>query len=129
MFNKMIVYEALKKSLSSDSDLKSEPKFGTSGQDGLISLLIHDVFGGDILKTHMDKYWHFYNRIEGERVDFTGKNAQKAKEISMFEDIPSTPDETYDYIDQADYTTFFTQFVRAFEDTIGLEKLRPGISS
>src|SRR5664279_829570 len=129
MFNKMIVYEALKKSLSSDSERKSGSKIGTSGQDGLISLLIHDVFGGDILKTHTKKYWHFYNRIEGERVDFTGAKANKIDDFSKFEDIPSTPDETYSYIDQADYTTFFTKFVSAFEDTLGLEKIQPGLSS
>ena len=129
MFNKMIVYEALKKSLSSDSDRNFKTMSTTSGQDGLISLLIHDVFGGDILKTHTNKYWHFYNRIEGERVDFTEEKSQDENLISKFEDIPSTPDETYDYVDQADYTTFFTKFVRAFEDTIGLEKLQPGISS
>jgi hypothetical protein len=129
MFNKMIVYEALKKSLSSDSDRNFKTMSTTSGQDGLISLLIHDVFGGEILKTHSKKYWHFYNRIEGERIDFTGEKSHKADLFSKFEDIPSTPDETYDYVDQADYTTFFTKFVRAFEDTIGLEKLQPGISS
>ena len=129
MFNKMIVYKALKKSLSSDSDPKIRPISSVSGQDGLISLLIHDVFGGEILKTHSKKYWHFYNRIEGERVDFTGADASKYDELSKFEDIPSTPDETYSYIDQADYTTFFTKFVSAFEDTIGLEKLQSGISS
>ena len=125
----MIVNEALKKSLLSDSDRKFKTISITSGQDGLISLLIHDVFGGDILKTHSNKYWHFYNRIEGERVDFTEEKSRDENMISKFEDIPSTPDETYDYVDQADYTTFFTKFVRAFEDTIGLEKFQPGISS
>lgn len=129
MVNKMIVYEALKKSLSSDTHRKLGSKIGTNGQDGLISLLIHDVFGGDILKTHSNKYWHFYNRIEGERVDFTEEKSKKENMISKFEDIPSSPDETNDYVDQADYTTFFTKFVRAFEDTIGLEKLHPGISA
>lgn len=46
-----------------------------------------------------------------------------------FEDIPSTPDETSGYIDLTDYTTFFTKFVTAFEDTIGLGKLQRGMSS
>jgi len=128
MFNKMIVYKALKKSLSSDSDPRVRTVSSASGQDGLISLLIHDVFGGEILKTHAKKYWHFYNRIEGERVDFTGTKANKIDELSKFEDIPSTPDETYSFIDQADYTTFFTKFVMAFEDAIGLEKYQSGYS-
>lgn len=129
MLNKMIVYEALKKSLTSDSDRKLGPKIGTGGQDGLISLLIHDVFGGEILKTHLKKYWHFYNRIEGERVDFTLVKSNEDELLREFEDIPSTPDETLDYIDQTDYTTFFSKFVTAFEDTIGLEKLQPGLIS
>jgi hypothetical protein len=125
----MVVYKALKKSLTTDSERKPEPKFGTSGQDGLISLLIHDVFGGEILKTHTKKYWHFYNRIEGERIDFTRVKSQNADMLHEFEDIPSTPDEISAYFDQADYTTFFTKFIRAFEDTIGLEKLHPRLST
>ncbi len=35
--------------------------------DSEISTLIHDVFGGEILKTHKNKRWHFYNRINGEK--------------------------------------------------------------
>ena len=129
MFNKMIVHEALKQSLANDSYSNLEPKHKSESEDSLISLLIHDVFGGEILKTHTNKYWHFYNRIEGERVDFTEEKSQDENMISKFEDIPSSPDETNDYVDQADYSTFFNKFVRAFEDTIGLEKLQSGISS
>ena len=98
-----------------------------TGQDTLISLLIHDIFGGEILKTHTDKVWHFYNRINGERIDFTGSKTHKSVETKGFEDIPSTPDETYDYVDQADYSTFFMRFVRIFEETIGLEKYRTAL--
>jgi hypothetical protein len=111
MLNKNVIYEALKRSLNSDPE-----------QDSIISLLIHDVFGGEILKTHKQKKWHFYNRIDGERVDFTLKKKSTGK--SVFEDIPSTPDETY--IDQVDYSTFFTRFIRAFEETVGLENYRSG---
>lgn len=114
MFNKNVVYEALKRSQTSDR-----------GQDSFISLLIHDVFGGEILKTHEKKNWHFYNRIDGEIVDFTFEG----KSAGIFENIPSTPDETCDYIDEADYSTFFMRFVRAFEETVGLEKYRSGLTA
>ena len=116
MFNKNVVYEALKRSQNTDP-----------GQDGFISLLIHDVFGGEILKTHKKKNWHFYNRIDGERVDFTLKN--KSAGIKAFEDIPSTADETHDYVDQVDYSTFFMRFIRAFEETVGLDQYRSGLSA
>src|ERR1035437_2626405 len=79
MVNKVLVYEALKRSEFPESNSRLTSFFKTSGQDRLISLLIHDVFGGEILKTHKNKNWHFYNRIDGERVDFTkaGKPFEK----------------------------------------------------
>jgi hypothetical protein len=116
MLNKNVIYEALKSSLTA-----------YPGQDSTISLLIHDVFGGEILKTHNKKKWYFYNRIDGERVDFTLK--KKSTGMKVFEDIPATPDETYDYIDQVDYSTFFMKFIRAFEETVGLEKYRTHLSN
>ena len=128
MFNKKVVYEALKGSLELESDRKLTPDNRPIGQDSLISLLIHDIFGGEILKTHKRENWHFYNRIEGERVDFTGSEVKFDRE-AIFEDIPSTPDETYDYIDQTDYTTFFTKFVRTFEEKVGLDKYQTSVSS
>jgi len=122
----MIVYDALKKSLAPESNKVSTPDDQVDVQDSIISLMIHDVFGGEILKTHEDKNWHFYNRIDGERLDFAGSKTGRPGE--KFEDIPATPDETSDYIDQADYTTFFMKFIRTFEETIGLEKYQPGYS-
>ena len=128
MFNKNVVYEALKGSMELDSGQKLTPESRPIGQDSLISLLIHDIFGGEILKTHKRKNWHFYNRIEGERVDFTGSEVIFDRE-AIFEDIPSTPAETYDYIDQTDYTTFFMKFVRTFEEKVGLDKYQTSVSS
>ena len=124
MFNKIIVFKALKRCLTTDSNRRLISGNQTDGQDSLISLMIHDVFGGEILKTHKKKNWHFYNRIDGERVDFTRSKMGKSIKSSGFEDIPSTPDETYDYFDQVDYTTFFTKFVSAFEEAVGLDKFQ-----
>jgi hypothetical protein len=129
MLNKMIVFEALKRSELPESNNRLIPYQQTSGRDSLISLLIHDIFGGEILKTHMRKSWHFYNRIDGERLDFTGSDTVKSISDAKFEDIPATPDETYDYIDQADYSTFFMRFVRAFEEAVGLEEYRHSLSA
>lgn len=113
MFNKKLVYQALERT-----------KTGLEkGGDSLVSLLIHDVFGGEILKTHLRKNWHFYNRIDGEIVDFTKKKTPRKN----VEDIPSTPDETCAYLDQVDYSTFFERFVRAFEEIVGLDNYRAGL--
>jgi hypothetical protein len=121
MFNKKIVYEALERSQAPDKQI---PVRGAGSQDSLVSLLIHDIFGGEILKTHKRNRWHFYNRVDGERIDFTQKRVK-----SDFEDIPSDPEEPFNYIDKTDYLTFFNSFIRAFEETVGLDKFRPGLSA
>ncbi|MEM6382869.1 MAG: hypothetical protein AAF739_09360 [Pseudomonadota bacterium] len=41
------------------------------GQCGVTALVANDHFGGTILKTRIPDGWHFYNRIDGERYDFT----------------------------------------------------------
>lgn len=125
MFNRVVVQEALKRTWVLDNNPGLTPKNSVDGQDSVNSLLIHDIFGGDILKTHNRKGWHFYNRIDGERVDFTGSEMGKTVKDNRFEDIPSTPDETHNYFSQEDYSTFFMRFVRVFEEAVGLEKYKP----
>jgi hypothetical protein len=128
MFNKMIVYEALKHSLTQESNRMLAIGNETKGQDSSISLLIHDVFGGEILKTHKKRNWHYYNRIDGERIDFTGSLAKSGVVVTEFEDIPADPKETAAYVDETDYRTFLMRFVRAFEEAVGLEKYQTGYS-
>jgi len=94
-----------------------------------LEVKIHDIFGGEILKTHKKKGWHFYNRINGERIDFTRSEMGKSSEDNRFEDIPSTPDETYNYFQEEDYSTYFMRFVRAFEEAVGLDKYQPDCSA
>lgn len=119
MINKKIVHEALER-----SRMPGDP---VENQDSLISLIIHDIFGGEILKTHKKHGWHFYNRIDGARVDFA--RSKMSTPVEGFEDIPVTPDETQPYFDMADYSTFLMRFIWAFEDSVGLRKNQPGYSS
>jgi hypothetical protein len=121
MFDLMIVCEALNNSKS--------PDVPEDDLDSLISLLIHDIFGGEILKTRKRRGWHFYNRVDGLRIDFTKPEIGKSSGKMRFEDIPSTPDETYAYVEQERYSTFLIRFVRAFEEVVGLEKYQPGYTS
>ena len=122
MFNKKIVLEALKRTCvqGKSRDFPTENSIGS--QDSEISLMIHDIFGGDILKTHKKNGWHFYNRIDGERIDFIGLEKNKNSDDDRFEDILSSPDETYNYFAQEDYSTFFMRFVRVFEEAVGLNR-------
>ncbi|CUT10220.1 hypothetical protein BF49_1300 [Bradyrhizobium sp.] len=42
-----------------------------AGQCNVTSLLIHELFGGEVLRTPLPAGDHFYNRIKGQRYDFT----------------------------------------------------------
>ena len=42
-----------------------------NGQCNVTTLLIENLFGGEILKTPLPAGDHFYNRIDGARLDFT----------------------------------------------------------
>jgi hypothetical protein len=124
MVNSKIVQQALNQAWDLENIPGSMTNKRTVGQSRTISRLIYEIFGGEILKTHMKKDWHFYNRIDGKRVDFTGSEIVKSSRDNRFGDIPSTPDETYNYFEQEDYTTFFIRFIRAFEEAVGLKKYR-----
>lgn len=41
------------------------------GQCNVTALLINELFGGQILKTPLPEGDHFYNRIDGRRIDLT----------------------------------------------------------
>jgi hypothetical protein len=120
MFDKYIVRKAIRQSLTPDFNAGWQYYSHTDNQDGLVSLLIHDIFGGEILKTHKRKGWHFYNRINGERIDLVRSEFNKSPGRKSFEDLPSTPEETLDYVPQEDYSTFFVRFIGAFEESVGL---------
>jgi phage pi2 protein 07 len=122
MLNKIEVQEALRRSQESVPRPEFKNKKPINGQDTVISLLIHDIFGGEIMKTHKKNGWHFYNRIDGERVDFSKSEISKSNEDNSFDDIPTTPDEASIYYDIEDYSDFFMRFINAFEETVGLDK-------
>ncbi|HZP99087.1 MAG TPA: hypothetical protein VFB13_06095 [Reyranella sp.] len=47
------------------------PDMPCFGQGAVTALVIHDMFGGEIVKTEAPSGWHFYNLVEGERYDLT----------------------------------------------------------
>jgi len=70
------------------------------GQCGVTAVVIYELFGGEILKTRVDEQWHYYNRIEVERIDFTKK--QFAREID-YADIHSNRDEAFSDTNESQY--------------------------
>jgi hypothetical protein len=121
MINRRIVKQALKCTLDLDKTSNLTPVKPEDFRSCETSMLIFDIFGGEILKTHYKKGWHFYNRINGKRIDFTRSEIGKSTGARRFEDIPSSPDEIHYYFEKEDYSTFFMRFVGAFEETVGLK--------
>ena len=119
-FDRKLVQEALRRARTSEKI----PGL-TSGQlsespDTIISTLIHDLFGAEILKTHKKKGWHFYNRINGDRIDLTDSETTSRDNYNAFEDISSSTVEVTAYFAGEDYSAFLMRFVRAFEEAVGL---------
>lgn len=60
------------------------------GQCSVTSIAVHDLLGGEILKTDVDGAWHFYNLLGGERRDFT---ASQFPAPIAYRDLPSSREE------------------------------------
>ena len=60
------------------------------GQCSVTALAVHELFGGEILKTPTPGGMHFYNRLNGQRVDLT---AAQFSAPPSYADLPSGPEE------------------------------------
>ena len=83
-------YQQLRRSWSIETSSQWRHDNPASGQCSVTALVVHDKLGGEILKTDVNGDWHFYNRIDGARVDFT--LAQFDSPIG-YDDVPSSRDE------------------------------------
>jgi hypothetical protein len=81
------VQRALRQAWSLSTARQWTPANPAAGQCNVTSLLIHDLFGGDLLKTLLPAGDHFYNRIGGRRYDFT---ASQFDQPIVYMDLPAS---------------------------------------
>ena len=81
------------------------------GQCNVTALLINELFGGEILKTQLPDGDHFYNRIDGERIDLT---ASQFDAPVNYEDIASSRDEALAGTTIAKYDSLRAAFSQHF---------------
>lgn len=124
MINRAIVERALRCVLDQDKISDLSPACNQNPWSCEIAMMIFDIFGGEILKTHHKNDWHFYNRINSSRIDLTMLETGESLSPGGFEDILSSPDEIHNYFEKEDYQTFLMRFVRAFEEAVGLRENR-----
>ncbi|WP_246942822.1 YunG family protein [Bacillus pinisoli] len=92
--------ESLIKSWSKNSSSKWTKDNPAKGQCGVTALVVNDLLGGQISKTLLDEGWHFYNKINGDRYDFT---VSQFNEDIRYMDIPSNREEAFLDTNQKQY--------------------------
>lgn len=64
-------YRKLREAWSTETGRQWRSDNPAAGQCSVTALVVQDELGGEILKTDVNGAWHFYNQIDGRRVDFT----------------------------------------------------------
>ncbi|WP_243014071.1 YunG family protein [Brevibacillus borstelensis] len=91
---------------SIESSSKWSSQNPANGQCGVTALVVNDLFGGEILKTKTPEGWHYYNKIDGIRCDFT---ESQFSEIPHYQDIPSNREEAFCDTNDKQYSYLKTQ--------------------
>ncbi len=121
-FDWTIVKEALRRALPPGEKQRGRVGLSSRNRDVEISVLINDVFGGEIVRARNRRGWHLYNRINGERVDLARQEETSSSDTLPFGNSSDATAEPSGYFEENDYTTFFLRFVTAFEEAVGLGK-------
>lgn len=63
--------QAIAASWSLETSSRWLPDNAARGQCSVTALIVQDILGSYLLKTETGGGWHFYNRIDGQRLDLT----------------------------------------------------------
>jgi hypothetical protein len=94
-FDEQRIREALEKAWSPETAKQWSRENPANGQCNVTAAVVHDLYGGEILRTRYPTVWHYYNRINGERVDLT--DSQFSRPNARFEAPKSYDDEISDW--------------------------------
>lgn len=121
-FDWTIVKEALRRAMPPGENQSGRAGLSAKSRDIEISVLINDVFGGEIVRKHNRRGSHLYNRINGECIDLTWHEEPLSSDnYTSGESSDSTAD-TSGHSEKYDYTTFFLKFITALEESVGFGK-------
>ena len=105
------LYKNFIKCWSIESSTKWEESTPAKGQCSVTALVIHDIFGGIILKTKVDGEWHFYNKVKDQVFDLTSEQFDTPID---YQDIESTVEEALTGCSQEQYEYLKKQFESHF---------------
>ncbi len=103
------VREALEGAWSVETAIQWSAENPANGQCNVTAAVIHDLFGGDILRTRYPELWHYYNRIAGKRIDLTdsqfSRPGARFAPPERYDDDVSDLDAAMEGIPQREYDT------------------------
>lgn len=106
-FDEAQIRAALDQTWSLETAVQWSVENPANGQCNVTAAVIHDLFGGEILRTRYPDFWHYYNRIDGQRMDlsdsqFTRPGA-RFQAPDPYDDAPCTRDDAMEGIPQREY--------------------------
>lgn len=107
-----IMHRALLRSWSLESSSRWTKENPAKGQCGVTALVVNDIFGGEILKTKANEFWHYYNQIDGVAIDFT--QSQFESNIS-YDNTASNRIEAFSDTNMSQYTYLYEAIKKFFK--------------
>jgi len=101
------LYSIFEECWSVESSSKWEEGNPSKGQCSVTALVVHDHFGGNILKTNVNGQWHSYNIIDNQVLDLTSRQFNTPID---YQDIESTVEEALSDCSQRQYEYLREQF-------------------
>ena len=118
-YDETAVRRALRQAWSLETARQWTSENPASGQCNVTAAVIFDLFGGDILRTRLADVWHYYNRIDGKRVDFTDSQFSAPGALfdapARYDDEPTTRGAAMDGIPDHEYEALKSALVAALE--------------
>ncbi len=115
-FDENEIRTALRASWSRDTAVQWTRDNPALGQCNVTAAVIHDLFGGRILRTKLRGIWHYYNEIEGRRIDLTDSQFTSPGALfdapEIYQDEVSSCEDTMNGIPEREYDTLKTALVR-----------------
>ncbi|MFQ6548395.1 hypothetical protein AADZ90_010575 [Aestuariibius sp. 2305UL40-4] len=103
------VRDALFRAWSLETAVQWTPDNPASGQCNVTAAVVHDLFGGEVLRTRLPGVWHYYNRIGGNRTDLTDSQftapGARFDAPDTYDDELTTRDAAMTGIPQREYDT------------------------
>ena len=119
-FDESRIRSVLRDAWSLETAVQWTPENPASGQCNVTAAVIFDLFGGDLLRTRLPDVWHYYNRIDGRRVDFTDSQFDAPGALfaapERYDDDPTTRDTAMTGIPQQEYDILKAALLSKLQD-------------